>query len=262
MIKHSIYMVHDSGYDFGVKIGYIADLTGKAAWRAVPSYSPRPMRFDAVWHIPEHHFVPGISTTQSKERLEKALHRLLGGPMNARPEFPRTGQDWCAAHVGDALEAVSQFIGAKPSIVSPSYSLPTNDNFRNPHPRHLDRHPRKIVLWIYRELITGRLKVQFVDDWRTPFERARRYSRNGIEELAAFTYPGPATITGNTAVFEMWRAVVSEFGFGMDDKHYGWLKATAELEDVKARIEKHLRSVPTNPQLRPEGVKSSYNAKE
>lgn len=261
MSTHSIYLIHDSGYDVGVKLGYIADGTGKAAWRAVPSYSPRPMCLDAIWHIPTRYFLTGLSANQSKERLESSLHAVLGGRMNQRPGFARTGQDWCWARVHEAVDIVSAHIGASPTLVSPQYPRPTNDNFRNPHPRHLGKHDRKIVMWIYRELFTERLKVQFVDDWRTPFERARRYSRNGIEELAAFTYPGPPSVQGNAEVFGTWSQIVSELGFGTEDIHYGWLREGVELSAVENRIKSPLQAIPASVNMRPEGVKTSYNSK-
>lgn len=256
---NSIYLIHDTGYEMGVKLGYIADGTGKAAWRAVPSYSPRPMRIDGIWNIPARFFLPEISQRQSKERLERSLHGLLGGPMNRRPEFPRTGRDWCWAKVEEAVDLVSSFIGSAPSLAAPNYSLPINDNFRNPHPKNLATHPHKVVLWLYRERITGRLKTQFIDDWRTPFENARRYSRNGIEEVSAFSYLGRPTTQGNLSVLDTWTRIVTTFGFGPADTNYGWLREGATLHDIEALARGHLQAVQVVSTTIPEGVKAAYN---
>jgi hypothetical protein len=218
------------------------------------------MSLDAVWRIPERFYLPGLTPNQSKKRLESALHARLGGPMNGRAGFPRTGEDWCWAAVPEAVDAISGILGCGPALRNPNYALPTNDNFRNPHPRHLPTHARKIVLWLYRELHTGRLKAQFVDDWRTPFEKARRYSRNGIEEVRAFSYDGPASPAGNMRVFSRWSQLVTQFGFGPDDIHYGWLREGVELADAVSFASLGLADVPVVPGRPPEGVRATYNA--
>ena len=120
-------------------------------------------------------------------------------------------------------------------------------------------------MWVYREVGTDHLKTQFCDDWTSPHEIKRRYSVNGIEELAAFTYDGETTALGNKDVLDAWIAAVQKFGHGPDDRHYGWLKQSTDLEELFAfysganlRRCQHIGKGSPAPQ----GIKKAYNRSE
>lgn len=262
-----IYLFRDSGYETGVKVGYDATPGCETAWKCAPSYSPRRMLFEAAWEIPDRFMLTGQTVGTSRKKLEHDLHAVCGCLMKDMSDFPRTGLDWCLTTREQAQAAISGIIGAPPDIVAGHLLVRrpvTNDNFRNPRPSNVAGNRFKIAVWIYREMHTGRLKTAFVDDWTTPREKARRYSRNGIEEVAAFSYEGPITPEGNLSILRAWTDVVTEFGFGPDDLHYGWLREEAKLDDVTAFYGERLVKLDHNARAedRPLGVRFSYNKSE
>lgn len=255
-----IYLYRDSGYELGVKIGYDGSPRCRSTWNAAPSYSPRPMLFVAAWKIPDRFFLSSQTPKKSREGVERMLHSACGPMMAEMPEFPRTGRDWCWTTADHALETITSQLGAKPDLLDPYKGLVvSNDNLRNPHPTKVASHPIKIVLWTYRELHTGLLKTQYIDDWRSPRERARRYSRNGIEEIAAHTYDGPTISAENLKVLELWSHAVERFGFGTEDKYYGWLRPECHLEELLSFYDAHLRRAEHRSAVPPEGVRRAYN---
>ncbi len=258
-----IYLFRDSGYDVGVKIGYDATNKCASAWKAAPSYSPRAMIFGAAWEIPAKLVDSSKSPGENRRYVEQELHLACGRLMSDMPEYPRTGRDWVWTDQQAALKAISNVLGCRPHIVDGHLGKKvSNDNFRNPRPDKVAANRFKIVAWLYRELQTGRLKTQFIDDWTSPREKRRRYSRNGIEELAAFTYPGATTSSGNIRVLEARSKVVRTFGQGPEDQWYGWLNEGVTYEDVASAYSKLLDQIDPRATRPPEGVRGAYNLSE
>jgi hypothetical protein len=259
-----IYLISDTGNDNASKIGFISD--SKNVWNAVPSYSPRPMRFDAAWAIPSRFMQGSGSAISQRRNLEHKLHSLSGELLHLQPGKERAGKDWVMIAPKEAQRIISDYLGSAPDLRDGHRGQTvTNDNFRNPHPTKVAANKYKVVVWLYREIGTGHLKTQYCDDWTSPHETKRRYSVNGIEELAAFTYAGPKTAVGNKAVLDAWTAAVREFGHGSDDRHYGWLKAGTSVESVldsyaATGLSRCLRIGKGSPI--PEGVKGAYNRAE
>lgn len=245
-----IYAIADTGYDSGVKVGRSS--TAMGIWDAVPSYSPRPMRYLAAWRIPL-----GGPSAKTASAVERNVHDAVGAPFVR----PRNGREWFDVTTTEAIARITAHLGCEPEIVDGHISrIVTNDQFRNPHPRRLGQHALKVVVWVYREDLSGRLKTQFVDDWTTPFEIRRRYSRNGFAELAAFSYQGAPSGDGNLHVLAAWTAVVTRFGQGPDDQHYGWLDPLANPADVFAKyIDFGLKQVALDRRSAPVGVRAAYN---
>jgi hypothetical protein len=254
-----IYLYSDSGYTDAVKIGYDSSEKCRQSWKSVPSYAPRPMLFHAAWKVADRFYSGGKTRKEALEIVEKSAHRLSGPLVHKQPGYERAGRDWVLCTVDQAIQLLSDFFASGPALTAAVQGKVTNCDFRNPHPRNLESHPTKVVLWVYRERHTRRLKVQFVDNWSSPFEVNRRYSRNGIEELAAFTYAGIATGVGNMRVYATWSEVVTALGYGTDDTYYGWLRPEAELAIVRAMIGLRLEAVPVDRSNIPEGVRPSYN---
>jgi hypothetical protein len=217
------------------------------------------MLFHAAWQI--HTLPSGLSDSAGRRQIEQALHRLCGPRMAGQPGYDRAGRDWCLASAADAEREITNYMGAEPVLRDAHKARKvTNDKFRNPRPGKVAINKYKVVAWVYRERFTGRLKTQFCDDWTSPHEFQRRYSHNGIDELAAFSYEGAVGGKGNLSVLEAWRGAAMEFGFGIDDTFYGWLREDADLKDVLAFFRERLSPCRigkgTTP---PSGVKHTYN---
>lgn len=251
-----IYAIQDTGYVRGTKIGICGSANGLACWQAVPCYSPRPMRYLAGWRI---ELSP--STDSTLRSTERCIHDGLGSHWL---DHGCNGEEWFDLDAVAATEAVSDMLEQRPSALDRHEGrVVKNDQFRNPHPRHLPTHPRKIVAWVYQEQFTGRLKTQVIDDWKTPRETRRRYSRNGFAAVAAFSYDGRAAPAQNLLVHNAWLEVMRELGPGADDTHYGWLNKLTSLEDVIDRYRsKDLVALDTMSSTPPEGVKHAYNRSE
>lgn len=256
-----IYLVSDTGNDSASKIGFISDL--RRVWEKVPSYSPRPMRFDAAWAIPSRFMQGSGRATTQRRKLEQKLHSLCGELLYLQPGKERAGRDWVMIAPKEAQRIISDYLGVAPHLRDGHKGQTvTDDNFRNPHPTKVAASDYKVVAWVYRENGTGHLKTQYCDDWASPRETSRRYSVNGIEELAAFTYEGPKNAIGNKTVLDAWTATVRQFGHGPDDRHYGWLKAGTSVESVldcyaATGLARCLQIGKRSPA--PEGVKRAYN---
>ena len=259
-----IYLVSDTGNDNASKIGFISD--AKSVWKAVPSYSPRPMRFDAAWEIPSHLMQGSGSAISQRRDIEQNLHTLCGDLIHLQPGRERAGKDWVATSPKNAERIISEFLGTAPCLRDGHRGQTIiNDNFRNPHPTKVVGNKYKVAVWVYREIGTGHLKTQFCDDWTSPHETKRRYSVNGIEELAAFTYDGELNSSGNKAVLDAWTAAVRKFGQGAEDKYYGWLKSDASLDELLAfysgTILRRCQQIGKG-SIAPQGIKKAYNRSE
>ena len=104
-----IYLISDAGDDNATKIGFIANV--KTVWGAVPSYSPRPMRFDAAWAIPSR-LMQGAGSAISKRRdIEQRLHALCGELIHLKPGRERAGKDWVAIPPKKAERIVTELLG-------------------------------------------------------------------------------------------------------------------------------------------------------
>jgi hypothetical protein len=249
-----IYVFSDSGYPDSVKVGRSS--TKHGAWDDAPCYAPRPLMYISGWEVPLS-LKPGLTKHTAANQVESAVARSLGVQLT----YPRNGREWYRAAPEDAEKKISAILGQSPHVRNgQSGIIVKNDQFRNPKPDKVGSHGFKVALWIYREHLTDRLKIQVIDDWRTPFEVRRRYSRNGFEELAAFSYVGQNTGSGNEAVQGAWLSTMRTYGPGIEDHFYGWLRHGAELSDVVDHIKRTgLVSLPTNRHVRPEGVRLAYN---
>jgi hypothetical protein len=249
-----IYVFADSGHDTGVKVGRSSTAFG--AWNDAPCYSPRAMTYVAGWQqdLPDE---AGKTRAAAANALERRLHALL----IPRLTFPRNGREWFDIAPAEAVDRISGALGAAPTVVDGHRGRRVaNDQLRNPHPRRLNAHKWKIVAWIYREHLTGRLKTQVIDDWAAPFEMRRRYSRNGFAEVAAFSYGGAPTAAGNARVYGAWSGVMTAFGPGTDDTVYGWLSSGTDLDHVvDAFRSTGLTSLPLDRRACPIGVRAAYN---
>lgn len=249
-----IYAFAESGYENGVKVGRSSTAFG--VWNDAPCFSPTPLIYLAGWKvdIPE---TPAATRGVAANAVERSVHAVLGRSL----AFPRNGREWFDITLSDALERLSNALRAAPTVADGHLGRRvTNDQFRNPHPRKLRGHPLKIVAWIYREHLTGRLKTQIIDDWTAPFELRRRYSRNGFEEIAAFAYDGEPSSERNAQVYAAWSATMKAFGPATDDTVYGWLSAGVVVEDVAASyVGAGLAQLVMDRQCCPTGVRASYN---
>lgn len=249
-----IYAFADSGYENGVKVGRSSTAFG--AWDDAPCYSPRPLLYLASWKV-DIPAAPGVARGVAASAVERSVHAVLGESLT----FPRNGREWFDITSSDALERLSNALRSAPSVVDGHRGRRvTNDQFRNPHPTKLSRHPLKIVAWVYREHLTGRLKTQVIDDWTTPFEVRRRYSRNGFEEIAAFAYEGEPSSEGNAQVYAAWLITMKMFGAGTDDTVYGWLPAGVAVEDITVSyLRAGLGQLQIDRRCCATGVRASYN---
>jgi len=214
------------------------------------------MWYLAGWQV-EFPFITAEKTYEGASDLERDLHSTIG----AKLEFPRNGREWFDLSPTEAVERISERLGREPDRCMRHVGTQvTNDQFRNPHAGTLDRHARKVVAWVYEEHLTGRLKTQLIDDWTTPLETKRRYSRNGFSEIAAFSYPGAPSTSENVRLLRCWEMVMSEVGPGTDDTSFGWLLPGATGGEVISIYGKSgfqaFDMVRDHP---PEGVKRAYN---
>lgn len=217
-----IYVFLDNGYEQGVKVGRSSSRHG--AWDDAPSYSPRPMRYAAGWEI-------NLGVGQTASSVEREIHGVLGPAL----VYPRNGREWFDVAQEEAIERISEKLGTAPEGRNLHVNrVVTNDQFRNPHPRRAATNRFRTVAWVYQEHMTGRLKTQVIDDWTTPLETRRRYSRNGFAECAAFTAPDDEISRGNLATQGAWERVMDELCGDHEDGRYGWLPEGARLEDVAA----------------------------
>lgn len=249
-----IYAFADSGYDRGVKLGRSSTKLG--AWHDAPCYSPRPLLYLAGWEVD----LP-VDSRMTKGAAANAIERKVGRHLGPPLTYPRNGREWFDIETAAALSRISDVLGAAPSIENGHLSgIVTNDQFLNPHPRKFGSHPFRIVAWIYREQLTGRVKTQLIDDWQTPFEIRRRYSRNGFEELAAFTSENPSIPDANRQTYEAWVAVMMRLGAGTAPTHYGWLPPEVDLQAVSdLYLKSGLASIGPDRHRMPAGVRPLYN---
>ena len=217
-----IYVFWDSGYACGVKVGRSSSQLG--AWDDAPSYSPRPMHYVAGWKV-------NVGAGQTASSIERKIHNALGAGL----VFPRNGREWFDVTPQEAVERIAQAFGKAPEGRDLDVGqVVTNDQFRNPHPRRAATNRFRTVAWVYREHLTDRLKTQVIDDWTTPLESRRRYSRNGFAECAAFTTGDAEIGTANVVTQVGWTRVMTEFCGDYEDSRYGWLPEGASLEGVTA----------------------------
>jgi hypothetical protein len=251
-----IYVFRDTGYDIGVKVGRSSSRFG--AWDDAPSYSPRQMQYVAGWRVdlPEQ---PGVSKGAAASQVERSVAAQLGPNL----VYPRNGREWFRLSAADAIERISSALRSEPSLRDGhTQKNVTNDQFRNPGPHRIAEHRFKLVAWVYREHLTGRIKTQVNDDWTNPFETRRRYSRNGFEEIAAFSYPGPVSSAGNIQTHEVWRKVMKALGPGPEDRFYGWLSDGVVPSDAARIYGEALRSLPLEKGNCPPGVRKRYNVSQ
>ncbi|EWY36278.1 hypothetical protein N825_28825 [Skermanella stibiiresistens SB22] len=252
-----IYAFSDSRYERGVKIGRCSSAYAMTAWKAAPSYSPSPMHYLAAWQVDAPlRCVDGSSHARVAD-LEAHLHRAC----NPHLVFPRNGREWFDLSGPEAIKRISRILGRDPDRVNGHEGIEIlNDNLRYPHPTKLRDYGMKVVVWVYREHLTDRLKTQFVHDWTSPRETRRRYSRNGFSEIMAFTYAGAVSGDGNASIYEAWCQVMIEFGPGSDDRAYGWLNPGAKPEDIRNRYQS-LGLIPLDiaSSRPPDGVRPAYN---
>jgi hypothetical protein len=267
-----IYLFADPRYERGVKIGYCSSKGARSAWLAAPSYSPAGIEYLAGWSIELPVAIPDGRTIGAIRNLESLLQGLVGIHLHTMRGHERSGRDWVEGTRTDANRTISHVLGKAPDLRDVHVGRPVteNDNLRQPHPSDLaaygdgrfngTKRPAKVAVWIYEEGQTGRLKTQFVHDWTSPFEKARRYSRNGFAERCAFTYPGPPTGSGNVGIHKAWQTVMTHFGPGPDDRRHGWLNPDVPIADVAATYEANgLVSLPLDRKSVPQGIRPSYN---
>lgn len=225
-----IYAIQDDDYKCSTKIGACGSPNGMRCWAAVPCYSPRSMSYRDGWRV-EFPFtdIHGKSY-ETLKKLERHIHHCL---FDARLDLGRNGLEWFRLSASDARERVGEIL-SRIATASDRHigRVVTNDQFRNPHPLKLDEWEWKIVAWVYQEGETGRVKTQYIDDWNTPKEMHRRYSRNGFQELAAFSYEGSPNIQANKRVHKAWQEVMCRFAHSSHDTVYGWLKENVTPREV------------------------------
>lgn len=255
-----IYAFTDCGYDSGIKVGRCGSATGLAAWDDAPSYSPRPMHYVAGWQV---QFPLTTATGRVFHRatdLEHYVHDLCAPALS----FPRNGREWFDIDGPEAIRRISHALDFGPTATNRHRGITVaNDQFRNPHPRRLSTGRFKVVAWIYEEHLTGRVKTQLVDDWTTPTEIRRRYSRNGFAERHAFTYEGPVVPAANIALFRAWQVAMQELGPGPLDQAYGWLNEGVTREQVASvYLGQGFAEVTIDRDSPPSGVRKAYNRAE
>jgi hypothetical protein len=248
-----IYAFRDARYEKGIKIGWEKSSKGNKYIDIAQSYSPAEIVYEAAWEIFEE--VKGRSGSNKIE--ERACEGLLS------LTYPNNGKEWLDVDVEKCLSKVSTNLKTKPiKIILGKYS--NYDDFRSPKTIDDPRMTKfKQVLWVYEEHLSGRVKVQRIDDWQTPREQRKRYSRNGFCPVAAFTYEGRITLQKNLAIHDNWKAVLEKFNTPTDNSTYGWLPCCVSAKDVTSFLSNTDFVALTPPfSNKPDGVRTSYNKAE
>lgn len=253
-----IYAIQDSGYERGIKIGMDSSSNGMACWQHVPCYSPRPMLYRAAWRV-------NLPFTDRNGRIHatpKTVERHVHSNLRAHwLDHGCNGEEWFNLTADEAIDLITGILSLRPQELDRHEGrVVCNDQFRNPHPRHLPTHNKKVIAWIYQEQFTKRVKTQIIDDWATPRKTRRRYSRNGFSALAAFTYDGKSVPHDNRVVFAAWEQTMRHFGPSADDGVYGWLSEGAAPDFVADLYRlSGLEAIDIRVSTPPEGVKRAYN---
>ncbi|HMN15292.1 MAG TPA: hypothetical protein PKD55_23495 [Bellilinea sp.] len=245
-----IYAFQDTGYEQGVKIGIDGTKAGLDRFKKAFCYTPRSMRYLAGWRVDP------VRTGHSLRDLEKIAVRGLP-PLR----FDNNGTEWVKLTPSEAIEAVSQNLHLAPELLDRSLGKASRwDDFRNPADPGAMTTFRQVV-WIYKEHLTGRVKTQRIDEWLTPRERVKTYSRNGFKPVCAFTYEGPVSLASNVVLHQTWLTAMSEFGPQVAGEHYGWLSDGIQEDTVASFYRtKGLHELSDfSEEGRPRGVRPAYN---
>jgi len=122
----------------------------------------------------------------------------------------------------------------------------------------------RLVLWIMEECLTGRVKLYQCSEWKSPRERRKRYSRQGFQPVAAFTYVDGVSLAINQRTDSIREATLKHFGTAAGKAMHGWLgekvggsDVITRLEDVDDRFLSQIEDIRTEAG-RPCGVRRSY----
>lgn len=246
-----IYAFRDARYDHGIKIGWDGDKRCKSRINKAQSYSPVKIICEAVWQIPDE-LKTRLGSARKVEGL--ACKGLL--PLS----YQNNGREWFDVDITSALERVSANLNLQPQKIE--FASTVNwDDFRSP--RDIEKAQFSIfkqVLWVYEENLTGRIKVQRIDEWKTPREGVKTYSRNGFKPMRAFTYTGRTCKTKNLGIVDLWKETMKTFHAPVDNSSYGWLPDNVGLGDVYSFLSGSGYNNLDPPFVSmPEGVKQSYN---
>ena len=220
-----IYAFQDERYEKGVKVGWDGSGNGLGRFEKASSYSPAKISYLAAWEF------TGKQTKNEYEAIEdlarKGFHQLT---------FPNNGKEWLDVSTVDCILAVSDNLGrAAQKLEMKKYMI--WDDFRSP--RKLDApcmDTQKQVLWVYVEHLTGRVKVQRIDEWQTPREVRKTYSRNGFAPVAGVTYSGNVSRQANLAIHALWEEILRKFGAPIDNATFGWLPERVTAGEVIAYL--------------------------
>ncbi|AJF05573.1 hypothetical protein [Geoalkalibacter subterraneus] len=248
-----IYAFRDSRYDVGIKLGWEKSKYGNKYITIAHSYSPAEIIYEAAWEI----------ETEVKDRSQSNAIEEKASQNLTNLNFPNNGREWFNIDTKSCIEIVSDNLKLK-SVKINKLSNNNHDDFR--YPKHLDS-PRmskhKQVLWVYEENITKRIKLQRIDEWKTPRETRKRYSRNGFKPIAAFTYQSGVNINSNIKIHRLWETTLTNYKTPIDNSTYGWLPENVSGEEVIHYLAKnHFEQLSPPFNNKPFGVRTSYNIAE
>jgi len=219
-----IYALRDRGIERGIKIG--RDRNRLERYHIAQCYTPRGIDVVGLWAVGAGGRHPTLAAAERQARAGlRPVHGLC------------VGEEWCDIDAAGALAHATERLGIEPVTAAPDLKpRATYDDFRNP--KHVDQHPARQLLWVFQENGTGILKVQRNNMWMTNLDRPRTYSVLGFRLVACFGF-GTAEHYGdlNRRTDQLWRAIVTELGNGVEAPQVGWLAPEVTLPQVSAMIE-------------------------
>lgn len=243
--QQSVYIFRDERYSHGAKVGKgrIISCLHDAA-----GYSPGVMLCVGFWCF---------SNSREAYDAEKSLHdhlRQRGIHHMELPnsDVPRNGTEWFDLCPSEAVKIGDRFFRRTHDIAHLSGTR---------QDKVLSRPSRegRLLLWIYEECITKQIKINTCSEFKSPTEQRRRYSRNGYQQVAAFSIDPPFTLEGNQMVFQAREDTISYFGESIGKGQFGWLSRDLKLQEVVHYLSKIPSLVRiTDIETRPVGTRPSY----
>lgn len=244
-LKHSVYVFFDPRYDIGVKVGRgnLANCLHDAQ-----GYAPDGLECAGAWQF---------ATSSQSIAAEKDAHRAMQDNGYERLVSPSTGDhrngtEWFVSSIQDSVSLLSGLF-LSPVI---NYSI---ESLRQDKLLSTPRREGRLVLWIFKEELTGRLKLNTCSEFQSPREMRRRYSRNGFSEEAAYVIDPPITLATNQRLYDIRKKITEKFGYGERSQRFGWLSNGVEISNLESEfgsIQELIRI--SDMQERPLGVRPSY----
>lgn len=240
-----VYVFSDPRYERGIKVG-----KGKLpdCFHDAQGYAPGGLICLRLWSF------PSLQQAKTWERAAHAALQAAGFPRLAHhPKLCRNGVEWFDATPDEGLPVLEHLFQSSGKEGLKLRTFRQDKVLSTPH------RQGRLVLWIFKELLTDRLKISTCSEFASPRERARRYSRNGYEEVAAYVIPPPISLQTNKRLFDIRRQLLELYGSGERSLRFGWLREGVKLSEITSFLAEafELEKLQDLNQ-RPVGVRPSY----